>query len=149
MKALMMICNRTFTLRTIFGSLAFAKDEPRLVAPQMIPEALQRGVLPVDSDEPLFEKDPEVEEPTDPGSRHAAITRAIENIYDRNDPDEFTTGRAPKTISVAKEAGLAKVGAHEIKAVLDKRNKAAYEADLAAQQKIKAVSKMDPPDDER
>jgi hypothetical protein len=151
MKAIMMICNRTFALRTIFGSLAFTKDEPRLVAPQMIPEALQRGVLAVDPDEPLFEKDSKDEEPTDPGSRNAAITRAVENIYARNDPDEFTAGRAPKTIAVAKEAGLAKVGAHEIKAILDIRNNAAYEADLINKRKLKEKAKLeetDPPDNE-
>jgi hypothetical protein len=154
MKAVEMICNRNCYLRTTFGSLEFEKDVSRLVAPQMVEAALAIGILPVDQEQVLFEEDPDDPEPLDPGSRNAAITRAINTIIERNDPDDFTTGDAPKTKAVAKEAGLAKVGAHEIKTVLAKRNKIAYEATLANKKEqakkaqLAKAAKADPPDDE-
>lgn len=156
MKAVRMICNRNCSLRTTYGSVQFEKDVERLVAPQMVEAALAIGVIAVDPNEPSFKKEAEDPEPMDPGSRNAAITRAIEVIFERNDPDDFTTGASPKTTAVAKQAGIKKVGAHEIKAVLTKRNKAKHEAEMAAKAAAskapapKAVkkAKADPPDDE-
>ena len=155
MKAVMMICNRNCTLRTTYGSLAFEKDVERLVAPQMVPAALAIGVIAVDSNEPVFAKEAKDPEPLDPGSRTEAITLAIEDIFKRNDPDDFTTGAAPKTTAVAKLAGIGKVGAHEIKTILAKRNLAKHEASMAAiatapkaKSKTAKKAKVDPPDDE-
>ena len=152
MKAVLMICNRNCFLRTTYGSLQFEKDVERLVAPQMVPAALAIGVIAVDSNEPVFAKEAKDPEPLDPGSRIEAITLAVENIFERNDPDDFTTGAAPKTVAVAKLAGIGKVGAHEVKAVLTKRNEAKHKASMAELTKTKPKAekkaKVDPPDDE-
>lgn len=149
MKAIMMVCNRSFSLRTIFGSIAFKENEPTLVSPQMVEKALSAGVLPCDADEELFEREETEQEPTDPGTRGAAITRAVENIFARNNPDEFTTGSSPKVVAVAKEANLSKIGAHEIKAVLDLRNKHAFEKQMEEAQNPVVETNNEPPDDER
>jgi hypothetical protein len=156
MKAVKMICNRNCSLRTTYGSVEFEKDVERLVAPQMVPAALAIGVIAVDSNEPVFAKEADDPEPLDPGSRMEAITFAIEDIFKRNDPDDFTTGSSPKTIAVAKLAGIGKVGAHEIKQVLTKRNEAKHKVSMAELTKGTTVktetavkkAKADPPDDE-
>lgn len=150
MKAIEMVCNRRFSLRTIFGSITFEKDKPRLVSPQMIEKALAAGVLPCDTEAKLFEQEENEQEPTDPGSRNLAISRAIEAIFKDNDPDEFTTGSSPKVTAVVKRSGLSKVGAHEIKVILDKRNQQAFDKQME-NLKTNPVAEInnEPPDDER
>lgn len=149
MKAVQMICNRNCTLRTTYGSIAFEKDVPRSVSPQMVEAALGIGVLACDPDETLFEPEKDAPEPLDPGSRKAAITIAIEKIYARNDADDFTTGATPKNVAVCREAGFGKIGNHEIKAILDSRNTKALEARMAEDKARSApVAEIDPPDDE-
>ena len=151
MQAVKMICNRTCTLRTTFGSVVFEKDVARLVAPQLVEAALGIGVLPVDSNEKLFEPEADPKEAPDAGTRNAMITKAVEAIIAKNDPDEFTAGAAPKLVSIQKRTGLKKVGSHELKKVLDKRNQAALDVEMAgkkAEQAKAKTPKEDPPDNE-
>ena len=153
MKAVMMVANRDVVLRTIRGSQTFVKDEPALVSPHLVESALQIGILPVDAKEKLFpEREETEEEPIDVGSRNEAIRRAIELIYERNDPDDFTTGATPKLKAVAKVAKLKKVNTIEVKAVLDKRNEALLQAELEQSKQKKAAAKKaaaeDPPDND-
>ena len=153
MKAVMMVCtNRSVTLRTSYGSIAFEKDVPRLVAPQMVDKALQIGVLPVDPEEKLFDTPVKENEPIDPGSRMVRIEEAIEDIYERNDPDDFTAGDKPSVKAVQRVSKIPKVSAMDIKTVLDKRNKYALglrEAQERDKQRLKDERKAeaDPPDD--
>ena len=148
--AVMMVCTwGNPTLRTEFGSIAFKKDEPRLVAPHMISFALERGIVPVDKEEKLFE-DPKEEEPISHGSRLKAITEAIERIYERNNPDDFTTGATPKIAAVQKESKVPKVSSAEVKKILVERNER-LEARAAADRKAKkekSVAETEPPDDD-
>jgi hypothetical protein len=152
MKAVNMICNRTCTLRTTFGSIAFEKDVARLVAPQLVEAALKIGVLTADPKEKLFEPEKDEEEAHDLGTRNAMITKAVEAIIEENNPDEFTTGSSPKLVAIQKRTGLKKVGSHELKKVLDKRNQAALDADVKQKQEEHAAkvraSAEDPPDNE-
>jgi len=153
MNALMMVCDRTCFLRTTFGSLKFIKGQERLVAPNMIAAAIAIGVKAVDEDAKIFEE-PEPEVPLDSGSRSTAVAKAIEAIYERNDPDDFTTGSSPKVTAVVKLSGLPKVSAFEIKAYIDARN-IKLEAEAVENRKKKAADKAaraagveDPPDDD-
>lgn len=154
MKAVLMVCsNRDVTLRTTYGSIFFKKDEPRLVNPNMVPEALKVGVLPVNTEETLFDEPVEEKEPVDTGTRSAILEKTIEEIYEANNPDDFTAGDKPSVKAVQRRSKLRKVSAAEIKTVLDKRNKAALEA-RTAQEKEKLAKKgqkpaeVDPPDDD-
>jgi len=153
MKPTLMVCNRDVTLRTIYGSVAFQKDKPRLVPPSLVAEALHIGVLPVDQDKPLFKEKAKEDEPVDPGTRAVRIGEAIEALYAKNNPDDFTAGASPKLVAVAREAGLPKVGSAEVKTYLEKRNKAAF--DKAMEQKkakkktpAKKAAVAEPPDDD-
>lgn len=160
MKAVNMICNRNCTLRTTFGSIQFFEDVERLVAPQMVEAALAIGVKLVNPKDDPFEATPaNAQEPTDPGSRLAIITSAVEEMYERNDPNEFTTGSTPKLTDVARISGLTKVSGAEVKKVLTVRNKRIEEAaaeakrldnetKIAKKKAAKAKKNEDPPDNE-
>jgi len=141
MNAILMVANRNVTLRTIMGSQTFVKDIPTLVAPQLVKFALEIGILPADGQSPINEKKESEKEPVDQASRGKRISDAIEHIYTRNDPDDFTTGATPKLKSVATQAGLAKVSIKEVKDILDARNKAALEAEMAQKAKAKTTPK--------
>ena len=149
MKAVMMVANRDVTLRTLFGSKTFKKDEPALVAPQLVKDALAIGILPVDGKSPIKEEPESEKEPIDQASRTERVRQAIEAIYDANDPDEFTTGATPKLKSVAKRAGLKKVSIKEVKDILTERNEAALKAEMEAKAKqAKKKPAEDPPDND-
>lgn len=150
MKAIMMVANRNFTLRSIFGSQTFEKDVPTLVAPQLIKFALEKGVLPADGEKLVNEKVETEQEPIDGASRGERIADAIELIYKRNNADDFTTGATPKLKAVAKYAGLKKVSSKEVKDILDARNQAALDAELEEKAKAQATKPAaeDPPDND-
>jgi hypothetical protein len=154
MKPTLMVCNRDVTLRTTYGSIMFEENKPRLVPPSMVADALHIGVLPVDQDQALFKEKAKKDEPVDPGTRAVRIGEAIEALYAKNDPDDFTAGASPKLVAVAREAELPKVGSNEVKTYLEKRNKAAFDKAMEqkkAKKKTPAKKKAavaEPPDDD-
>ena len=114
MKARKMIFRRgksPLYVRTTFGSLRFDPDEPRLVAPNMINECLARGVEMADDAPPPVEEEHTPEpEPQEQIARADAISKAVEAIYARNNPDEFTATGTPKIIAVQRETGAIAIG---------------------------------------
>lgn len=117
----------------------------------MISAALERGITPVDDAKPLFTDAPKPDEPLDPGTRAVRIETAIEAIFDRNNPDEFTTGATPKVKAVQKESGIPKISASEIGVILAERNEkleAMAQARNKQDQEETAAADEDPPDNE-
>jgi hypothetical protein len=112
-------------VRTTFGSKEFPPDVEVLVPPRLIQGALAIGIEFVDENEQLPELVSKDTEPMDPGSRAILIKEAIAVIVARakKNPkkyrEQFTAGNRPKVSIIAKEAGLNKVGAHEIAAIYE------------------------------
>jgi hypothetical protein len=130
-------------VRTTFGSQEFPPDKEVLVPPRLIQPALAIGIEFCD-DQPIPAEPVKDAEPLDPGSRLPVITEAINLILARaaKDPakyrEDFTAGNLPKLSAIAKEAGLKKVGSHEVRPIFEAMAEK-KEAARAAQEKKKAT----------
>lgn len=114
----MMVLNRDYTLISTMGySIRFEKDVPTLVPPAIRREALAIGALPADGEEPnVLKDDNKPQEPTDPAERNEAIMKAVLEMVEQNQREDFTAAGAPKKEAVEKLVGF-KVDKREVAAV--------------------------------
>lgn len=118
----MVLNNRTHTLRTTLGhSIHFPKGEPVNVPPMLLSQAMAIGAQPLEGETAEIEA-PEVPkpEPADPQERLKLVKKAVEEIYEANDPDTFTASNNPKLAVLSEKTGF-KVSKRELQVVLNAR----------------------------
>jgi len=134
--AILMVSFRDFSLRTLYGSINFKANEPRLVAPAIAEEALTYGIVPVDQDSEVIkpQKEPKAV-PTGKAERKAAIQVALDTMNARagtaEGREDWTAARRPKMAVVAKLVGF-KVHADEINRIISDENERKEEVALSA-----------------
>ena len=119
---LMVLSNRTFTLRTTLGhSILFEKDVPVNVPPSIVSQAMAIGAAPVDGENPLPTPETPSIMPVDPISRQQEIRVVVEEMFKTNNREEFTASGNPKVNAVSARLDY-KIDSRELKSVLKKIN---------------------------
>lgn len=88
--------NRTFTLRSVKGTISFVKDEPTNVPANMVMDVVSIGAEAVEGQTPsLVPVDKQIPQAPEGTERDAQLQTAIGLIVERNDSNDFTGGGVP------------------------------------------------------
>lgn len=134
---MMMIMQRTFTVRSTQGSCAFLKGKPTFVTERMIEDCMTAGAIPVNEAEleAHIREAPAKPEAPGPGlTRDTAIQAAIAAVVKTNDCDDFGASARPKPSAIAKHTGF----------MIDVRERdAQWEKFTAAQSEALAIERQE------
>lgn len=101
------VCNRNYVYASTTGHVIdFKKNEPREVPTWMVPELVEKGILPVDGI-PEETELPLATAPKPGPARDGDIKTAMLAILARNQPEEFTAAGVPTKEALSKETGFA------------------------------------------
>ena len=122
MAAPKLVLNRDYVLITVFGrSIEFVKGVPTHVPPICWAAAIGIGAVPEDGSDPdTLPKDKKSDHLVGV-DRDKAIEKAILDIVDRNEREDFTAAGSPTVEAMSKALGF-KVAGREIATAWNKRN---------------------------